>query len=232
MRRIGLIGGMSWESTAEYYRLLNTLVAQRLGGLHSADLLLASVDFAVVEQMQSQGRWDDAAALLVREARVLEAGGADFLVLCTNTMHKLADRVQAAVGIDLLHLADATAEAVVASGVRRVGLLGTRFTMEQDFYTDRLRGHGLDVVVPGDDDRRLVDTVIYDELCRGVVREQSRREYERVVAALVDEGCEAVVLGCTEIELLLDPSERPAGAPLFATTRLHCEAAVDRALAP
>jgi len=232
VRRIGLIGGMSWESTAEYYRLLNTLVAERLGGLHSADLLLASVDFAVVEQMQSQGRWDDAAALLVREARVLEAGGAELLVLCTNTMHKLADRVAAAVGIDLLHLADATAAAVGASGVRRVGLLGTRFTMEEDFYVDRLRGHGLDVVVPGADDRRLVDTVIYDELCLGVVREQSRREYERVVAALVDDGCEAVVLGCTEIELLLDPSARPAGARLFPTTRLHCEAAVDRALAP
>lgn len=228
MRRIGLIGGMSWESTAEYYRLLNTLVAERLGGLHSADCLLASVDFAEVEAMQVEGRWDDAGRLLARVARDLEAGGAEVLVLCTNTMHKVADAIESAVGVPLLHLADATADAALAAGLRRVGLLGTAFTMEQDFYRDRLAARGLDVVVPGAEDRALVHRVIYDELCRGVVREESRTAYLEVVARLVDDGCEGVILGCTEIELLLDPGD--AEVPLLPTTRLHAEAAVAWAL--
>lgn len=229
MQRIGLIGGMSWESTAEYYRLLNRLVGQRLGGLHSADLLMASVDFAVVEAMQVAGEWDAAGDLLAGAARSLEAGGADFLVLCTNTMHKVAVAVERAVSIPLLHLGDATAAAVVAAGVRRVGLLGTAFTMEQAFYRDRLADHGLDVVVPPADDRSLVHRVIYEELCHGVVREESRAAYAAVIDRLVADGCEAVVLGCTEIELLVDP-DAPSPVPLFPTTRLHCEAAVDRAL--
>jgi aspartate racemase len=230
MLRIGLVGGMSWESTVEYYRRLNELVAERLGGLHSADLVLASVDFAVVEEMQAAGRWDDAGELLAREAALLQGAGAGFVMLCTNTMHKVADRVQEAVDVPLLHLGDATATAVMAAGVRRVGLLGTAFTMEQDFYRDRLATHGLEVVVPGEEDRALVHRVIYDELCRGVVRPESRAEYDRVIAGLVDEGAEGVILGCTEIELLVDP-DGPAPVPLFPTTRLHCEAAVALALA-
>ena len=231
MQRIGLIGGMSWESTAEYYRLLNRLVAERLGGLHSADLVLASVDFATVEEMQAAGRWDEAGALLAREAVALAAAGAAFLVLCTNTMHKVADEIEASVDIPLLHLGDATAAAVRGAGVHRVGLLGTRFTMEQTFYRDRLASHGLEVVVPEAADRAVVDRVIYDELCLGVVREESRAEYERIIDSLVASGCGGVILGCTEIELLIDPSDASA-VPLFATTRLHCEAAVERSLGP
>lgn len=230
MLRIGLLGGMSWESTAEYYRLLNQLVAERLGGLHSADLVLASVDFAVVEEMQAAGRWDEAGELLAREAALLQGAGAGFVMICTNTMHKVADRVQEVVDVPLLHLADATAAAVMGAGVRRVGLLGTAFTMEQAFYRDRLVSHGLEVLVPGAADRALVHRVIYDELCRGVVRPGSRAEYDRVIAGLVDDGAEGVVLGCTEIELLVDP-EGPTPVPLFPTTRLHCEAAVALALA-
>jgi len=230
MLRIGLVGGMSWESTAEYYRLLNQLVAARLGGLHSADLVLASVDFAVVEELQVQGRWDEAGDLLAHEAALLQEAGAGFVVICTNTMHRVADRVQRAIDVPLLHLGDATATAVLAAGVRRVGLLGTAFTMEQDFYRDRLASHGLEVLVPGEEDRAMVHRVIYDELCRGVVEPGSRAEYERVIDGLVGDGAEGVILGCTEIELLVDP-DGPSSVPLFPTTRLHCEAAVELALA-
>jgi aspartate racemase len=228
MKRIGLIGGMSWESSAEYYRLLNTLVRDRLGGLHSADCLLASVDFAEIETMQASGRWEDAGRLLAEVAADLEAGGAAVLVLCTNTMHKVAEAIEAAVSIPLLHLADATADAAKAAGLTRVGLLGTAFTMEQAFYRDRLAGHGLDVVVPGGEDRALVHRVIYDELCVGVVSPDSRRAYAEVIGRLVAEGCEGIVLGCTEIELLISPDDSPV--PLLPTTRLHAEAAVDWAL--
>jgi aspartate racemase len=230
MLRIGVLGGMSWESTAEYYRVLNEEVARRLGGLHSARLVVGSVDFADVEPLQVQGRWEDAGALLAQEARRLEAAGADFRVLATNTMHKVADAIEAAVGIDLLHLGDTTAEAVVAAGVHRVGLLGTAFTMQQDFYRDRLAAHGLDVVVPSAADQDLVHRVIYDELCLGVVSQSSRAAYVEVLDRLVADGAEGVILGCTEIELLLDPDGSYA-VPVFPTTRLHCVAAVDRALA-
>lgn len=230
MLRIGLIGGMSWESTAEYYRLINREVAARLGGLHSARILLASVDFAEIEAMQTQGRWDDAGAALASEAAALEAGGADLVLICTNTMHKVADAVQAAISIPLLHLADATATAVRAAGLRRIGLLGTAFTMEQDFYRGRLERHGLEVIVPGADDRADVHRIIYDELCLGVIREDSRRRYGEVVDALVAAGAQGVILGCTEIELLLDP-DGDAPVPLFATSRIHAVAAVDAALA-
>ena len=229
MLRIGLLGGMSWESSALYYRLANELVRERLGGLHSASCLLLSVDFAEVEQLQVQGRWDDAGLLLAGAARALEAGGAELLLLCTNTMHKVADQVQAAVDVPLLHLVDATAEAALRQGLSTVGLLGTAFTMEQDFYTGRLASHGLEVLVPGAQDRALVHRVIYDELCVGVVREQSRAAYVEVVQRLVDAGAQAVVLGCTEIELLL--RDEDVDVPLLATTRLHVEAAVERALA-
>ena len=228
MRTIGLLGGMSWESSAEYYRLLNEGVRDRLGGLHSARLVLASVDFAQVEAMQVAGDWEAAGRLLADEARGVEAAGADLLLICTNTMHKVADEVQAAVGIPLLHLADATARAVQGAGIERVGLLGTAFTMEQDFYTGRLSDHGLDVLVPDAPGRELVHRVIYDELCLGVVREESRQAYQRVVADLVERGARGVILGCTEIELLLGADD--VDVPVFATTALHVEAALDAAL--
>jgi aspartate racemase len=230
MRTIGLLGGMSWESTAEYYRLVNELTRERLGGLHSARCVLYSVDFAEIERMQVEGRWGDAADALAEAAKALEAAGADLLLLCTNTMHKVADEVAASVGIPLLHLADATADAVRAAGLRRVGLLGTAFTMEQEFYRARLERHGLEVMVPDADARRLVHRVIYDELCLGIVREESRAAYRSVIADLVDAGAEGVVLACTEIELLIGPDDGPV--PLFPTTRLHVEAAVARALDP
>ena len=224
MKRIGLIGGMSWESSAEYYRLINELVRDRLGGLHSADCLLLSVDFAEIEEMQTSGRWDDAAQLLVDGARVLERGGADFLVLCTNTMHKVADAISSSVGVPLLHLADTTADAVLAAGIRQVGLLGTAFTMEQAFYRDRLAGHGVEVVIPGAEDRALVHGVIYDELCLGVLSQESRTAYQSVIRRLVGQGAEGVILGCTEIELLIGQDDSPV--PVFPTTRIHAEAAV------
>ncbi len=228
MRKIGLLGGMSWESTALYYRLVNEEVRERLGGLHSARLVLASVDFAPVEAMQVAGDWDGAAALLADEARSLEGAGAECLVLCTNTMHKVADVVERAIDIPLLHLGDVTAEAVRLAGPERVALLGTRFTMEQPFYADRLRSHGLEVLVPEREDRTLVHDVIYDELVLGVVREESRAAYVDVVGRLVSRGAEGVVLGCTEIELLVGPDD--VDVPVFATTALHARAAVDFAL--
>ena len=205
MRTIGLLGGMSWESSAEYYRLLNEGVRERLGGLHSARLVLASVDFAEVEQLQVTGAWDEAGDLLATRAAGLEAGGADLLLICTNTMHKVADQVEAAIGIPLLHLADATAAAVQRAGMTRVGLLGTAFTMEQAFYRDRLASHGIEVLVPDEPGRAVVHRVIYDELCQGVVREESRAAYQDVVAGLTERGAQGIVLGCTEIELLIGP---------------------------
>ncbi|GIF16378.1 aspartate/glutamate racemase family protein [Actinoplanes teichomyceticus] len=229
MQLIGLLGGMSWQSTAEYYRLLNELVQDRAEGLHSARCLLYSVDFAAIEAMQAQGRWDEAAVALGQAARALETAGADFVVLCTNTMHKVADRIQAAIGIPLLHLADTTAAAVKEAGVTTVGLLGTRFTMSEDFYRDRLAGHGLRVIVPGPEDQRIVSDIIYDELCRGITTQRSREAYRRVIRQLVADGARGIVYGCTEIELLVDQSD--SEVPVFATTRLHCVAAVERALA-
>ncbi|MET8625607.1 aspartate/glutamate racemase family protein [Kitasatospora sp. NPDC004669] len=228
MKTLGLIGGMSWESTAEYYRLLNELTRDRLGGLHSAQLVLYSVDFAEIEQLQAAGRWEEAGSILAGAARSLEAAGADLLLICTNTMHKVADQVAAAVSVPLLHLADATAAAVRAAGVRRVGLLGTAFTMEQDFYRGRLASCGLDVLVPEADSRALVHRVIYEELCVGEVREESRAAYRRVIEGLVAAGAEGIVLGCTEIELLIRPEDSPV--PVFPTARLHAEAAVAAAL--
>ena len=228
MRRIGLLGGMSWESTALYYRLVNEDVRERLGGFHSARLVMASVDFAEVEAMQVAGDWAAAGDLLAREARGLEAAGAECLVLCTNTMHKVADAIEAAVAIPLLHLADVTASAVRDARLDRVALLGTRFTMEQPFYADRLRSHGIDVLVPEGDDRTLVHDVRYAELVLGVVREESRAAYVDVVRRLVEQGAGGVVLGCTEIELLIGPDD--VDVPVFATTALHARAAVDFAL--
>lgn len=228
MRTIGLLGGMSWESSALYYRLVNEAVRDRLGGFHSARVVLTSVDFAEVESMQARGDWDGAGSLLAREAQMLQAAGADCVVLCTNTMHKVADSIETAVDIPLLHLADVTAAAVRTAGLDRVALMGTRFTMEQPFYVDRLRAHGLDVVVPAEDDRRRIHDVIYDELVRGVVREESRSAYVDVIGRLVAQGARGVILGCTEIELLLGPGD--VDVPVFATTALHAQAAVDFAL--
>jgi len=228
-RVIGLLGGMSWESSAEYYRLLNEGVSQRLGGLHSARCVLASVDFAVIEVLQVAGRWDEAGELLAGEAVGLEAAGADLLLLCTNTMHKVADQVQAAVGIPLLHIAEVAADALIAAGLQTVGLLGTAFTMEQDFYRTRLTDRGLIVLVPPPTDRAEVHRIIYDELCRGVVREESRVRYQAVIDRLVEAGAQGVILGCTEIELLVTEQDGPV--PVFPTTRLHVAAALDIALA-
>jgi aspartate racemase len=228
MNRIGLIGGMSWESSALYYQRLNEGIAVRLGGLHSAECILYSVDFAEIEAMQSSGRWADAAARLARAARSLEAAGVDFVLLCTNTMHKVYDEVQAAVTIPVLHLADATAAAVLSAGLTRVGLLGTAFTMEEAFYRDRLEKHGLTVRVPDEPDRQLVHQVIYDELCQGIVRPQSRAAYREIIGRLVDEGVQGVILGCTEIELLIAQPDSPV--PVFPTTQIHVDAAIDRAL--
>lgn len=228
MLTIGMLGGMSWESTAEYYRLANQIVRERLGGMHSARVLLYSVDFADIEQMQVEGRWDEAGAVLASAAAALERGGAELLVLCTNTMHKVADQVEAAVTIPFLHLADATARAALDAGVGTVGLLGTAFTMEQDFYRDRLESHGLTVLVPVAEDRAVVHRVIYDELVQGVVSDASRELYRAVMTRLVSRGAEGVVLGCTEIELLVGADDTTV--PVFPTTRLHVEAAVEWAL--
>jgi aspartate racemase len=229
MRLIGVLGGMSWESTAEYYRLFNGEVRRRLGGLHSANLLVRSIDFAEIETLQSSGEWERAGEILASEAVALEAGGAELLVLATNTMHTVVDAIEARCSVPLLHIGDTTAAAVRAAGVQRVGLLGTAFTMEQHFYVDRLRVHGLGVVTPPAADREVVHRVIYDELCRGQVLETSRAAYLDIIGRLVGQGCTGVILGCTEIELLL-PMDQAHGVPLFPTTRIHVAAAVDAAL--
>jgi len=226
MLTIGMLGGMSWESSAEYYRLANVVVRERLGGLHSAKIVLHSVDFAEIERMQVEGRWDDAGKALADAAARVEAGGADFLLLCTNTMHKVFDEVQAAVGIPMIHLGDTTAEAIKAAGLTTVGLLGTGFTMDQSFYRERLESHGLRVLLPSTEDRATVHRIIYDELCVGVVRDESRRAYQDVIARF--DGAQGVILGCTEIELLITQDDVPQ--PVFPTTRLHVEAAVERAI--
>ncbi|GAA1524054.1 aspartate/glutamate racemase family protein [Actinomadura kijaniata] len=228
MRTIGLLGGMSWESTAEYYRLLNEFTRDRLGGLHSARCVVYSLDFAEIERLQVAGDWEEAGRVLADAARAVEAAGADLLLIGTNTMHKVADTVAAAVSVPLLHLADTTADAVLAAGLRRVGLLGTAFTMEQDFYRGRLAERGLSVDVPGAEGRATVHRIIYEELCRGVVREESRAAYRRVIGDLVADGAEGVVLGCTEIELLIGADDSPV--PVFPTTRLHAAAAVELAV--
>ena len=228
MKTIGLIGGMSWESTIPYYRLINEAVRERLGGLHSARLVLHSVDFAEIEQLQRAGEWDAAGAILAQAARGLEAAGAELLLIGANTMHKVAPAVAATVRIPLLHVADATAAAVKAAGLDTVGLLGTRFTMEQAFYVERLQQHGLTVIVPEADARALVHRVIYEELCRGRILDASRAAYREVMAALVAQGAQGIVLGCTEIALLVDAGD--ASVPLFDTTRLHAITAVDWAL--
>jgi aspartate racemase len=220
---------MSWESSSEYYRLVNEEVRDRLGGLHSADCLLRSVDFAPVEELQRTGRWDEAGAMLAGEAQALVAAGAELLVLCTNTMHKVAERIDRAIDVPFVHIADTTADAVCAAGMTTVGLLATAYTMEQEFYVGRLRDrHGLTVLVPDEADRRLVHDVIYRELCVGIVDDGSRESYRRIMRDLVGRGAECILLGCTEIDLLIGAED--ASVPVFDTTRLHARKAVDLAL--
>jgi aspartate racemase len=229
MKTIGLIGGMSWESTVPYYRIINETVREKLGGFHSAKLVLYSVDFHEIEQLQNSGAWDESGRMLAHAAQSLQAAGADFLVLCTNTMHKVTDAIEKAVKIPLFHIADPTAQEIRQAGINKIGLLGTRFTMEQDFYRGRLRDqHQLDVLIPDDADRGIVHKIIYDELCMGLVRDSSRAEYRRIIQRLVDQGAQGVILGCTEISMLVGPSDSPV--PLFDTTNLHARKAAEWAL--
>ena len=229
MKTIGLIGGMSWESSIEYYRIINETAKEKLGGLHSAKSLMVSVDFAEIEKLQHEDRWDEAAQTLVKCAQDLERGGADFIVLCTNTMHKVADQIIAGINIPFLHIADATAEKVKTAGIKRIGLLGTRFTMEHDFYKGRLiNNFGLEVLTPNEKDREIVHRVIYEELVLGKIVEDSRKEYRRIIHALIEQGAEGIILGCTEIELLVKAQD--ASVPLFPTSYIHAVAAVEKAL--
>ena len=229
MRTIGLLGGMSWESSIEYERLINEEVRRRLGGTHSADLLIRSYDFARIEALQEAGDWDAAGALLADDAARLERAGAGLVVLCTNSMHRVADRIEAALTVPFLHIADATAAAVHAAGLTRVGLLGTRYTMELDFYRGRMQRHGIEMIVPDDADRAVVHRVIYEELVRGVVSPASKAQYLAIIDRLVGRGAAGVIAGCTEIELLVTPDD--VAVPYFASAALHALAAVDLALA-
>ncbi len=229
MKTIGLVGGMSWESSIEYYRLINEAIKARLGGFHSAKRVLYSVDFAEIELLQRAARWDEAAERLVAAARNVERGGADFLLLCTNTMHKIADAIQCSVSIPLLHIADATGQAVVGRSFKTVGLLGANVTMTETFYRDRLSSrHGLEVLVPSEEDRDTVHRIVYDEVCVGCILDKSRREYVSIIDSLVQRGAQAIILGCTEIGLLVRQDD--CRVPVFDTTRLHAEAAVQYAL--
>ncbi len=229
MKTIGLLGGMSWESTALYYRLINEDVKARLGGLHSARIAMVSVNFQEIEALQHRGDWDSASTLLCNAARQIELAGADFLLICTNTMHKVADQIEASIGIPLLHLADATAEQIKLQHIDKVGLLGTAFTMQQEFYRGRLADrHKLEVLVPNESDIDVVHNIIYDELCRGVVRQESRQHYLRIMNDLHAQGAQAIIEGCTEIVLLVQ--QQHTDIPLFDTTAIHAQAAVEWAL--
>lgn len=230
VKKIGLIGGMSWQSSLEYYRLINELVNQRLGGLHSAEMILYSVDFGEIEKFQRMNRWDDAAKVLIDAARNVEKAGADFLLIGANTMHKVAEEVEAAVHIPLLHIADAAAEAIMSEGLKKVGLLGTKFTMEQDFYKSRLNRYGLDVLIPNESSRNLVHQIIYEELCQGNIRKESKDAYIHIINELMKDGAEGIVLGCTEISLLIKQEDSPI--LLFDTAYIHAVSAVEKATAP
>ncbi len=229
MKTIGLIGGMSWESTADYYREINKRVKKKLGGLHSAKIVLYSVDFEPIAKLQHSGDWEATGGILADAARSVEAGGAEFILICTNTMHKVADQVEQAVDIPLLHIADATAEVLIENGVKKVGLLGTAFTMEQEFYKGRLsKMHGLDVIVPDTPDRKIIHDIIYQELCLGHIEQASKQEYIRIVNKLTEMGSQGIILGCTEIGMLL--SQDDTKTPLYDTTIIHAEKAVDLAI--
>jgi aspartate racemase len=229
MKTIGLLGGMSWESTAVYYRIINERIRERMGGLHSGKIIIYSFDFAELEALQSSGRWNESAAVLVAAARLLERAGAEILLICANTMHKVADEVQGGVSIPLLHIADVVAERITEAGIGTVGLVGTAFTMEQEFYRGRLeRGHGIEVIVPNARDREAVHRVIYEELCVGEIRDPSRELFREVIRRLVAEGAGGVVLGCTEIPLLVGPAD--VDIPLFDTTEIHAASAAAAAM--
>lgn len=229
MKTIGLLGGMSWESTIPYYRIINQTVKEILGGLHSAKVVMYSIDFAEIEKMQHSGDWGSAGQLLANASLNLESAGADFIVICTNTMHIVAPVIEAAINIDLLHIADPTAHAIKSSGHKTVGLLGTAFTMEQSFYKDRLeKTHGLRVIVPGKDDRAIVHRIIYEELCLGKILAESRNAYRNIISSLISQGAEAIILGCTEISLLV--SQEDSAVPLFDTTYLHARKAAEKSL--
>jgi aspartate racemase len=229
MKTIGLIGGMSWESSIEYYRIVNETVREKLGGLHSAKCVMYSVDFAEIEALQQKGAWDEATRLLVTAAQLVEKGGADFILICTNTMHRMAEDVQKQIGIPLLHIADATAERIKEQGIRKIGLLGTKFTMEEDFYKGRLiERHGLEVLIPDEDERQKVHRVIYDELVLGIIKPASRVKYIEIMDGLIARGAKGIILGCTEIGLLI--SQKDVQIPLFDTAHIHATAAVEYAL--
>jgi aspartate racemase len=231
MKTIGLIGGMSWESTAEYYRIINETVKEKLGGFHSAKIIMYSVDFSEVEEMQNLGQWGDAARLLIEAARKIEKAGAEVGLICANTMHKVFDKVQKSIAIPLLHIADVTAQEIQKCGIQRVGLLGTRYTMEQDFYKDRLqKKYFLKVIIPAQRERALIHRILYNELCLGKIRKISRDHFKRIIARLVARDAEGIILGCTEIPLLVD--KRDYNVPIFDTTELHARAAVEYALQP
>src|SRR5215211_135455 len=229
MKTIGLLGGMSWESSIEYYRIINEATKAKLGGLHSAKSLMVSVDFAEVEILQRQDRWAEAAKMLMEAAKNLENGGADFIVLCTNTMHKVADDLQNSIKIPFLHIADPTAQLVKDSGIQKIGLLGTRFTMEEEFYKGRLsQKYGLNVSIPNAQEREIIHQVIYEELVLGKIEQHSRAQYIGIIEQMVSQGAEGIILGCTEIGLLVHPED--SRVPLFDTTKIHAQAAVDYAL--
>lgn len=228
-KTIGLLGGMSWESTATYYRELNEGIKAKLGGLHSAKICLVSVDFAEIEKLQHVEDWDGTAAILSQAASAIEKGGADFLLICTNTMHKVAPQIEENISIPILHIADATAERMLENGIKKVGLLGTRFTMEQDFYKARLvKKYGIDVIIPEESEREDIHTIIYNELCLGTIKENSRKRYLKIIEKLAASGAEAVILGCTEIALLVQQDH--TATPLYDTTTIHAEQAVRQAL--
>ena len=229
MQTIGLIGGMSWESSAEYYRLINQFTQKKLGGANSAKSLMISVNFGEIEKLQHQGHWNVLEQNMVDAARQLQAGGANFIVLCTNTMHRFAEAIETAVNIPFLHIADATAKQIKTCDIKNVGLLGTRFTMEQDFYKQRLIDvYGLNVIIPNEQDRNAIHRIIYDELVKGIIREESRIIHREIIARLIDDGAEAIILGCTEIMLLVEQSD--SAVPVFDTTTIHAHAAVEKAL--
>lgn len=223
MKTIGLIGGMSWESTVTYYQVINQMVAKSLGGLHSAKTLLYSVDFQEIELCQANGEWDKSALILIDAAKKLQIAGADFIVICTNTMHKVADQIQATITIPIIHIADVTAKKLIQQGIKTVALLGTKYTMEQDFYKSKLIDQGLIVLIPDQEDRNVVNQIIYDELCKGIIKPASKQAYLTIVDKLVERGAQGVILGCTEIGLLISQSDR--NIPFFDTALIHAEAA-------
>ena len=229
MKTIGLIGGMSWESSSEYYRIINETIKEKLGGLHSAKCILYSVDFEDIANLQHQGKWEELTKLMIDFAQTLERAGADIIVICTNTMHKMAEEIQDNINIPLLHIADVTAEKIIEKGLSKLGLLGTEFTMEENFYKKRLKErYNLDVIIPSDSDRKIIDNIIYNELCLGVKKDSSKEKFKEIIKKLISDGADGVILGCTEIPLLV--SQEDVEVPLFDTTAIHSKAAVEFAL--